>query len=240
VHSNSTEQESLELVSDLVAENTNALNSLAGKKYEGTVEAYRFYSAKHIHRAADGFAFLRKSGRIDASKFLVRPAIEVALRLQAVRKQPDLLYRIAFSEHCQDKRLLRPAAKFANADYDQAPIHHLWKKFADWFKDKFPSLQTVDQEITVIEIAEKAGLGTFYDSHYRTYCQYTHGAFRASAGYLDDVTDAVDNRTMAVCAFVALDTLISIGAESPNCSGLFERLSRDDQEVKEGLSATGK
>jgi len=240
VHSNSAEQESLELVSDLVAEITNALNSLAGKKYEGTVEAYRFYSAKHIHRAADGFVFLRKSGRIDASKFLVRPAIEVALRLQAVRKQPDLLYRIAFSEHCQDKRLLRPAAKFANADYDQAPIHHLWKKFADWFKDKFPSLQAVDQEITVIEIAEKAGLGRFYDSHYRTYCQYTHGAFRASAGYLDDVTDAVDNRTMAVCAFVALDTLISIGAESPNCNGLFERLSRDNQEVKEGLSATGK
>lgn len=240
MHSNSAEQESLELVSDLVAEITNALNSLAGKKYEGTVEAYRFYSAKHIHRAADGFVFLRKSGRIDASKFLVRPAIEVALRLQAVRKQPDLLYRIAFSEHCQDKRLLRPAAKFANADYDQAPIHHLWKKFADWFKDKFPSLQAVDQEITVIEIAEKAGLGRFYDSHYRTYCQYTHGAFRASAGYLDDVTDAVDNRTMAVCAFVALDTLISIGAESPNCNGLFERLSRDNQEVKEGLSATGK
>jgi hypothetical protein len=234
----SAEQESLKLVSDLVDEIKSAFKSLAGKKYEGTVEAYRFYSAKHIHRAADGFVFLRNSGRIDASKFLVRPTIEVALRLRAVRKQPDLLYRIAFSEHCQDKRLFRPAAKSANGDYDQALVQQDWKRFADWFKNKFPSLQAVDKEIKVFEIAEKAGLGGFYDSHYRTYCQYTHGTFRASAGYLDDVTDAADNRTMAVCAFVALDTLISIGAESPNCKSLFERLSRDDQEAKEELSSS--
>jgi hypothetical protein len=93
------EQESLKLVSDLVDEITSAFTSLAGKTHNGTFDSYRFYSAKHLHRAADGFVFLRQAGRVDASKFLVRPAIEIALRLQAVQKQPDLLYRIAFSEH---------------------------------------------------------------------------------------------------------------------------------------------
>src|SRR5260370_18524854 len=108
--SGKSEEEGLKLVSDFVDEITNAFKSLVGKKHEGTFDTYRFYSSKHLHRATDGFVYLRRSGRIDASKFLVRPAIEIALRLQAVRKQPDLLYRIAFSEHCQDKKLLRPAA----------------------------------------------------------------------------------------------------------------------------------
>jgi Family of unknown function (DUF5677) len=228
----SAEQESLKLVSDLVDELKSAFKSLAGKKYNDTFDAYRFYSAKHLHRAADGFVFLRQGGRVDASKFLVRPAIEIALRLQAVRKQPDLLYRIAFSEHCQDERLLRPAANEANANYDQAPFHQLWKQFTDSFKQKFPTLQALNQEVKIIEIAKKAELQRFYDSHYRTYCQYTHGALRASAGYLDDVTDPTDNGTMAVCAFVALDALLPLGAESPNHNNLFQRLSEDNQELR--------
>jgi hypothetical protein len=122
--------------------------------------------------------------------------------------------------------LLRPAANEANANYDQAPFHQLWKQFTDSFKAKFPTLQAVNQEVKIIEIAEKAGLQRFYDSHYRTYCQYTHGTLRASAGYLDDVTDPADNRTMALCTFVALDALISLGAESPNRNDLFHRVSK--------------
>jgi hypothetical protein len=64
------EQEGLKLVSDLVDEVTNAFKSLVGKKHEGTFDTYRFYSAKHLHRAADGFVFLRRAGRITRRNFL--------------------------------------------------------------------------------------------------------------------------------------------------------------------------
>lgn len=225
-----SEKEGLQLVSDLVDELTSAFKSLAGKKHEGTFDTYRFYSAKHLHRAADGFVYLRRSGRVDASKFLVRPAIETALRLQAVQKQPDLLYRIAFSEHCQDRKLLRPAAKVVKADFQSAPIHQLWKQFKEAFKKKFPKIKAVDKEINVIEIAQKGGLGRFYDSHYRTYCQYTHGSLRASTGYLDEATDSADHRTMALCVCVALSAVTSIGAEAPNAAKLFERVRQEDPE----------
>jgi len=224
-----SEEEGLKLVSDLFDEVTNAFKSLAGKKHEGTFDTYRFYSAKHLHRAADGFVFLRRAKRVDASKFLVRPVIEIALRLQAVRKHPDLLYRIAFSEHCQDKKLLRPASEVVKADYESAPIHQLWQQFTEAFKKKFPAIQTVDEEISVIEIAQKGGLQRFYDSHYRTYCQYNHGTLRASTGYLDEATDFADNATMALCVSVALEALISLGAESPNADNLFGRLRKEDQ-----------
>src|SRR4029453_13583641 len=104
MHPASAEQEALALLGDIVEEITRALNSLTGKKLNGLFDNYRFWSSKHLHRAADGFAFLRRSGRVDASKFLIRPAIEIAFRLEAVRKHPDLLYRIAFSEHLREKQ----------------------------------------------------------------------------------------------------------------------------------------
>lgn len=111
MHSASAEQESLTLVADLVGEVTGALNSLGDKKHNGLFDNYRFWSSKHLHRAADGFVFLRRSGRVDASKFVIRPAIEIVFRLKAVKAHPDLLYRIAFSEHCRDEQFLRAAAE---------------------------------------------------------------------------------------------------------------------------------
>jgi hypothetical protein len=56
-----SEEEGLQFVSDLVDEVTNAFKSLVGKKHEGTFDTYRFYSAKHLHRAAEGFVFLRRA-----------------------------------------------------------------------------------------------------------------------------------------------------------------------------------
>jgi len=44
------------------------------------------------------------------------------------------------------------------ADYESAPIHQLWQQFTEAFKKKFPAIQTVDEEISVIEIAQKGGL----------------------------------------------------------------------------------
>ena len=231
MHTSSEEQESLKLLSDIVAEVTHALGSLGGKEHSGLFDTYRFYSSKHVHRAADGFVFLRTSGRVDASKLLVRPVIEIMFRLQAVRKHPELLYRIAYSEHLQDERFLRSAAKSSSMPYSESQIKKRWQEFTAKFKKEFPTLKTVEKELKIVQIAEKAGLTAVYDSHYRIYCQYTHGALRASAGYLDDATDPHDNRTMALCAFAALDTLVSLVADSPNYDSLFQRLAQQGTEA---------
>jgi hypothetical protein len=224
----SAEEESLKLLEDFVGELTHALASLEGKTLpDMLLSKYRFWSSKHLQRAVAGFAFLRRSGRVDSSKFLVRPAIEIVIRLEAASKHPDLFYRIAFSERLRDEQLLREADKRLNNEAQSKEnwrrfMEH-WNRFSDAFTKQFPNVPKVDKELNMASAAEKAGMETLYAAYYRTYSQYTHGALRASIGYLDDVTDLADNPIMAGCACTALDTLISFGAESPNRKDLFRR-----------------
>jgi hypothetical protein len=71
---------------------------------------------------------------MDASKFLIRPAIEIAFRLEAVRKHPDLLYRIAFSEHLREKQLLQAAAEHGQANPTLTPeLDEKWNRFSRAF-----------------------------------------------------------------------------------------------------------
>jgi hypothetical protein len=71
---------------------------MGGKPTRGAVDNYYFHSGDHVNRVAEGFIFLRKSGRIDASKLLVRPLTETMFRVVAIQKNPELFYRIAYSE----------------------------------------------------------------------------------------------------------------------------------------------
>jgi hypothetical protein len=71
---------------------------MGGKPTRGAVDNYYFHSGGHVNRVAEGFIFLRKSGRIDASKLLVRPLTETMFRVVAIQKNPELFYRIAYSE----------------------------------------------------------------------------------------------------------------------------------------------
>jgi hypothetical protein len=72
---------------------------MGGKPTRGAVDNYYFHSGDHVNRVAEGFIFLRKSGRIDASKLLVRPLTETMFRVVAIQKKnPELFYRIAYSE----------------------------------------------------------------------------------------------------------------------------------------------
>ena len=226
-HSAAAEEKSLKLVEDFVAEITHALKSLEGKKPQGLVDNYRLWSCKHLHRAVEGFAILRRSAHIDSSKFLIRPALEIAFRLEAVRKHPDLLYRIAFSEHRQDEHLLRVAAEQSveqsKQPYDDAQSKEKWKRFNDAFAAEFPDVPKVEETLSIECAAEKAGMKYIYDGHYRIYCRYTHGALLASTGDLDEATDPEDNRAMAGCAMIALNALVSLGGGSPNRDDLLQR-----------------
>ncbi len=125
-HSLEAEEKSLKLVEEFDEELRNALDSLGDKNPtpDTILTRYLFWSSKHLQRAVNAFAFLRRSGRVDASKFLVRPAIEMMIRLEAARQHPDLFYRIAHSEYVQDKHLLRIAGDDAKL---QAQADKNWK-----------------------------------------------------------------------------------------------------------------
>jgi hypothetical protein len=225
MHSASAEEESLKLVDDFNKELKDALDWLGGTKPSGLLTVFRFWSSKHLQRAADAFAFLRHSGRLDGSKFLVRPAIEMAFRLEAARQHPDIFYRIAHEERRQDRHLLQGQPKL------QEQSDKNWETFKTAFVKEFPTIPIPNlcdrcDRLTIERIAEKAGMKPFYNAHYRIYSRYTHGAGHASTGNLDPATDPADNRTIAICALVALDNLISFGAKSPNHDRLVERLKQ--------------
>ncbi len=142
-HSASAEEESLKLVGELIAELTHALNSLGGKKPKTLLDKYRFWSSKHLHRVVGGFALLRRSAYVDSSKLLIRPAIEMLIRLEAAAKDPDLFYRIAYSEHLEDEKLLRAADKLLKDDPQKSEqrwktFEENWQRFRAAFTTEFP------------------------------------------------------------------------------------------------------
>ena len=94
----------MKLLSDMQAELRDALNELGGRHGDGLLEHYPFYTAAHINRAVEGYVYLRESGRLEASKHLIRTAIEAFIRLQCVRTKPELLFPIAFTEFEEDSQ----------------------------------------------------------------------------------------------------------------------------------------
>jgi hypothetical protein len=223
----SEEQRSLTLRCNIQQELANAIDSLGDKQGRGALDNYYFHSARHVNRAAEGFIFLRKSGWIDASKFLVRPLIETMFRVEAVQKKPELFYRIAYSETIvEDPKWIGSAAIRAGATFDEAAHSKRFEEFKAKLSEQLPTLTLEDKYISVREIAEVAELAGYYDSRYRTYCRYTHGALWAMGDFLTDLTDHEDNFAMGLCTWSAVNALTSIGAKSPNLQSLRQRLEQ--------------
>ena len=180
-HSAEDEEQSLKLVQDFVDELSGALDSLGGKTPVVMIDTYRFASATHLHRAVAGFAFLRRPGLVDSSKFLVRPAIEIAFKLQAVRLHPEMFYRIAHDERRQDRRLMQGQPELQEASDKN------WERFKAAFAKDYPTIPIPNlcdrcDRLSIARIADKAEMKSYYDSHYRIYSRYTHGALQASTG----------------------------------------------------------
>src|SRR5260370_24238880 len=157
------EVQSLELLSDTQAELHHALSAFGGKQSEGRREDYQFYTASNINYAAEGYIYLRKSQRINASKHLIRTAIEAAIRLRAVQKKPELLFRIAFTEFKEDK-------KWAGS------LPEDWTDFKRAYQAKYPEHPLVEKKLSLRRAADCADTEIYYDSAYRLYCRYTHAA----------------------------------------------------------------
>ena len=85
---------SLDLVTriqDALAANLGVLKG----KYQNISEFYRFEYCRFVNNTTETFLFLVKNERAEASRVLVRPALEVTFRLQAIQTKPELLLRVA-------------------------------------------------------------------------------------------------------------------------------------------------
>jgi hypothetical protein len=95
----------LEFLKELQPLQVNALNSLGGKKPVDFNSSYLGRIAVTVNRTGDGYLWVRESGRMDASKFLIRPALEAVFCGTAAMKNKDFLFRKAYSEWLEDKKL---------------------------------------------------------------------------------------------------------------------------------------
>lgn len=230
-HTQEAENASLSLVRETQSELASSLNSLGGKGCSG-VERFIGFSGREMNHAVDGYISLRESGRIGSSKLLVRPAIEIMLRARAVSLQPSLIYRILFKERIDRAKWMGPIATKQGIEYDDAAA---WDEFKRHCEAMFPGETLIDAKLSLRDIAGKIGLGDFYDSTYRTYCQFTHATLEAISGDLNELTDPADNRIMAICTLMANRALFTIGAEQ---SDRFESLAQKMSEMVALLSAT--
>ena len=204
----------------------DALNGLGGTTTTGLLDSYRGHIATQINRAAEGFVYLRTGGRVDAAKLLVRPTIEVAFRLQAIHKKPEVLFRIAFSEFEEDKKWLGRAITSAKHDPTAAlaQLQKDWDDLKARYQKAHPCQTLKESKLSAYEAAQTAGIEAYYDNYYRFYSQFTHGAFRSSTGDLDDF-EHHDARVMAFCTLIALNAVSLIGGPAPNLQSLWDQLT---------------
>lgn len=221
------ERLSLELASDTQAELRDVLNSLGSKQGNGLVEHYLFYSSAHINRAVEGYICLRKTGRFESSKLLIRTAIEALIRIQAVREKPEILFQILFNETMEDKKWVR-SIRGPDAEEVLQKIDANWAELAQRYRAMHPEHHTIEQEVQLINLAHTSGIQSYYNSHYRLYCRFTHAAARAILGDLTEF-EKEDNRTMTLCALAAVEALVSLGATASRLKYLKERISEDNQ-----------
>jgi hypothetical protein len=224
------ETKSLKLLCDMCNELSRAVNSLGDKVAQSLFDNFNFHSAKFINQAAEGFIFLRQATppRIAASKLLIRPVLEIKFRLEAIQKQPELLFRIAYRESEEDRKWTASIAAIAGKEdnYYRATHEQHWKDFKAKYAEQFPNHELVERTITTAQLAAAADLAYYYDTHYRMYCRYTHAALQAIGGSLDRLSNSEDNRTIAVCTLTALRALAPIGADVPKLDLLADRLNK--------------
>ncbi|MHC1764934.1 MAG: DUF5677 domain-containing protein [Verrucomicrobiia bacterium] len=196
-----------------------AINSLGGIVPPSVEANYLFQTAVGVNRVADGFLVLRRSGRVDASKVMVRPAVELLICAAAALRNKEFLFRKAYSEWREDKKLLaKSAADEAEADTALLELEHE-------FAGKLPGYPLKRERLRISQAAEMAGLRWLYDSAFAIYCQFTHGSVRALMGELAATTDRHDTAIVCWCTLIMLDLLrVNTPAAIPDMTSFRKRL----------------
>ena len=209
----STEADSLAFVSELQVLLAKALDSIVGKANEAEA-SYLVWGATHVNKTVAGYVELRKRQMVHASKIMVRPVIEATAAVIAANKEPGFLFEIAWSEYKSDRKLIeifhkiRETIRQATASLQQelADLDATWVQFnKDWCKTHPPG-PAKPRKLQPADVLHTADLDPWY-GQYRLYCQFTHGALRAVAGDLDEMTDPADNLVIAWLTLMMLDQL---------------------------------
>jgi hypothetical protein len=219
------EQRSLELLTTAHHELSAGLDSLGGKRSNGYVDNFKFWSSVYMGHVSQGFIHLRRGNGLKESRFLVRPAVELTIKQQAIACRPDLIYRLGLTETFDDRTWLRALSKQAGQEFDEAKYQVQIDEFTEECTKLFPWGDLKPEKISIQELARATGPDgeLYYNSHYRTYCKFTHATLRVIIGSLDEVASEEDNLTMIVCILSALETIISIGARAPNLDKVRQR-----------------
>src|SRR5437764_628426 len=147
------------------------------------------------------------------------------LRLQAVRVKTHLLYRVLLREALEADKWFGSVARHHGVDYTRVCDRDEWQAFKNRCVAQFGADKLEDSPLDSYGAAAAIGVEAYYDSHYRGYCQYTHGALEAVSGSLDELTDPEDTRVMLHSAMVALEALVDMTAHCPGIASFRERFN---------------
>src|SRR5258706_3038337 len=179
-----------------------ALDSLGGQRPPTAEAHYLSWAAVSVNRAAEGYLWLRQSGRTNASKLLVRPPIEAVLNATAVQNERGFLHKLAYTEFKRELKLLGDPENRAAAEEN-------FNQFERLILSKEPDYPLKRQTVTIKDAAKAAAMEDLYQTTYAIYCKYAHGALRAATGDLDPATDQFDTHIVAWCVLTILDQLKS-------------------------------
>jgi hypothetical protein len=200
----SEETKALALLSESIAALAGAIDSLGGTQAQAKAR-YLFWSASFVNHTAAGFLKLKELN-LKASKLLVRPCLETLFNVCATVNRGDFLFEKACAEWREENKY-SPKDPSSRQEAEDA-LNQLKAYFGS-------SRSTTDirgDKLSAYQAADHAGLVSVYNSAYRVYCQYTHGALRAAAGDLDEVTDSRDTPYVAYVVLKVLRLLSGVFA----------------------------
>lgn len=193
----------------------DAINSVAADS-EDIFDQYRHAAAMQILNLSAAFHLLQSRRFGVASLQMVRPVLELKFKLAAIKKEPESLFRIYFSESRDQRKWLRaldgngftPGGFDAKLDADE-------QNFVAKYKTNYPSHNPsllIENGITTEKMAEIAGLSGVYHTHYRLFCRHSHGNFEALLGGLAEIGDP--SIVIVASLLEAIDAMVSCGADA--------------------------
>jgi hypothetical protein len=202
------------------------LASLPADKLSG-VPRYIRDSCAVISEITEGYLLLRQADKITASRVLIRPCIEAAMKLAAVRVDPNNLLNIAHTEAVSDGHLIenfRDLAKkwladgrkgvgpetVAAAEQGVIDRKQLWENTRKQLGPQFPTAPAVDKYLKVLMLADAGNQGEFYGLEYAFYCNFVHATLRVANPWPPEV-HGQDILGVAKCLRLALRGMESIG-----------------------------
>jgi hypothetical protein len=215
-------QELLTTLRELRDELINAHRPIVLKR-EDAPGQYVFHISRGISDSVQAYVTLHEVRNVMGARILVRPCIEAAFRVAAVRKVPVTLYRIAHTEWKEDLKFLEAAA--ANGNKVDLPIHQeKWANQKALFAKSFAGKKLSEEYVSAYQLAEIGGWQKVYSFQYRLYCNFTHASLRSIMGWPEHMP-TLDLITVGACAVVALEAARDLGGPAHRLAELRDRLN---------------